>query len=132
MKICNFDPAFWYYEGAQAKTGVYYPRNELNLVRRAYTAARLSSGSVWRISQPEKIWQIFCLKLLLDFLDVGFAYSVNNILSYPKITNLPMYVTLYYTCRRRKSFLGSVSPSILLLHGVIWIWLFCFPAGHFS
>jgi hypothetical protein len=36
-----------------------------------------------------KIWQIFYLKLLLDFFAVGFAYSVNNILSYLNITNLP-------------------------------------------
>ncbi len=25
----NFDPAFWKYEGAQAKIVVYYPRNEV-------------------------------------------------------------------------------------------------------
>jgi hypothetical protein len=35
-----FDPAFWKYEGAQAKIVVYYSRNELNLVREALYLAR--------------------------------------------------------------------------------------------
>jgi hypothetical protein len=52
------------------------------------TAARLSSGSLADFL-ARKIWQIFFLNLLLDFLAVGFAYSVNNILSYLNITNLP-------------------------------------------
>jgi|LakMenEpi03Aug12_release.lakeMendotaPanAssembly.Ray.scaffolds.fasta_scaffold282158_1 hypothetical protein len=37
----------------------------------------------------------FCLKLLQDFLAVGFAYSVNDILSYLNITNLPINVIDY-------------------------------------
>jgi hypothetical protein len=45
-----FDPAFWKYEGAQAKIVVYYPRNEIKSCEKSPlprpTAARLSSGSV--------------------------------------------------------------------------------------
>jgi hypothetical protein len=29
METADFDPAFWKYEGAQAKIVVYYPRNEV-------------------------------------------------------------------------------------------------------
>jgi hypothetical protein len=29
VKYIHFDPAFWKYEGAQAKIVVYYPRNEV-------------------------------------------------------------------------------------------------------
>jgi hypothetical protein len=33
----------------------------------------------------------FLLEALLDFLAVGFAFSVCNIFSYPNITNLPNF-----------------------------------------
>ncbi len=60
--------------------------------------------AVWRISEPEKIWQIFYLKFLLDFLAVGFAYYVNNILSYLNITNLPR--------RKEDSLIEKHTPSL--------------------
>jgi hypothetical protein len=36
------------------------------------------------------IWQIFYYEVLLDFLASGFVHSVNNILSYLNVTNLPI------------------------------------------
>ncbi len=54
------------------------------------TAALYWAPAVWRIPLPEKNWQIFYLKLLLDFLVIDFAYSVNNILAYLNITILPI------------------------------------------
>ncbi len=55
------------------------------------TAEKLADWApyIWRISWPEKIWQIFYNEILLDFLAYGLEHSVKNILSYLNITNLP-------------------------------------------
>ncbi len=53
------------------------------------TAARLSSGSLADFL-ARKYLADFLLEALLDFLAVGFAYTVCNILSYHNITNLPI------------------------------------------
>ncbi len=68
-------------------------RNRRGFSRRAKTHTRnrrvlLSPRSTALV---RNIWQIFCFKLLLDFLAVGSAYSLNNILKYLKITNLPIF-----------------------------------------
>ncbi len=63
--IHYFDPTLWKYEGA--------------LLLRPF-------GGFF---SQKRFGRFFCLKLLLEFLAVGFAYSVNNIVSYLNITNLP-------------------------------------------
>jgi len=45
--------------------------------------------SIWRISLPEKIWQIFTWSFARFSRLYGFAHSVCNILSYLNITKLP-------------------------------------------
>ncbi len=78
------------YHPQRGTSYIYVPHFGLSafIQKEGPTAARLSSGSLADFL-ARKICQIFYLKLLLDFLAVGFAYSVNNILSYPNITNLP-------------------------------------------
>ncbi len=53
------------------------------------TAARLSSGSLADFLARKDLAD-FLLEALLDFLAVGFSYTVCNILSYHNITNLPI------------------------------------------
>ncbi len=43
------------------------------------------------------------MKLLLEFLAVGFAYSVNNIVSYLNITNLPRGLRNKYNYSRYRT-----------------------------
>ncbi len=44
----NFDPAFWYYEDAQAKIVVYYPTNEVKSREKAlYLTGSRIYNRVW-------------------------------------------------------------------------------------
>ena len=56
------------------------------------TAARLSSVSLADFVARKDLAD-FLLDTLLDFLAVGFAYSVGNILSCLNITNLPIIIS---------------------------------------
>jgi hypothetical protein len=79
-----FDPAYWEYEGAQAKIVANYPGNELKtlweepLPSRNRNTTELVSFGFLDTYAIESFWQIFYLRLLLDFLVVNFAYSMKN------------------------------------------------------
>ncbi len=85
--MLKFDPAFWE-EDLQGKIVVYYPRNELKILWEEKSPLPSRNRNTTDFL-PGTFWQIFHLRLLLDFLAVKFAYSVKNFLSYLKITNLP-------------------------------------------
>ncbi len=120
--------SFWKNEGAEAKIVVYYPgrvksceksplpiarmRIQRSLVsfgfwtRTRLTAARLSSVSLADFVARKDLAD-FLLEALLDFLAVGFAYSVCNILPYLYITNLPINIS---KCSVQDSAQGEVWP----------------------
>ncbi len=63
----------------------------------------------------------FYMKFLLDFLAYGFAHSVNNILSYLNIRNLPILKEEKYLVVEQRILSGLVNRLELLAVGLFLI-----------
>ncbi len=67
-----------------------------------------------------KVLADFLHDVLLDFLAYGFAHSVNNILSYLNITNLPILKEEKYLVVEQRILSGPVSRLELLAVGLFF------------
>ncbi len=76
--MLNFNPAFWEYEGAQAKMVVYYSRNELKILwEEPFTLAGIEIQQISYLQERFdrfSTWD-FCR---IFYIAVNFAYSVKN------------------------------------------------------
>ncbi len=79
QELVNFEPAYWAYEGAQAKIVVYYPRNGLIILREEpFTYSRLSACMQFRGFLTENIFGRFLLETFAGFSRSYMAHSVKN------------------------------------------------------